>query len=79
MKWCWRKWCRGHGSGVDCGKILIETYLKGDQIRLDCGGSGDRGCGIDAGIDIYYYYLTGTDWEVMWLGVGLREGDWINF
>jgi hypothetical protein len=31
------------------------------------------------GIDIYYYYLTGTDWEVMWLGVGLREGDWINF
>ena len=49
MKWCWRKWCRGHGSGVDCGKILIETYLKGDQIRLDCGGSGDRGCGIDAG------------------------------
>ena len=29
--------------------------------------------------DIYYYYLTGTDWEVMRLGVGLREGDRINF
>ena len=34
---------------MDCGIILIETYLKSDQIRSDCGGSGDRGCGIDAG------------------------------
>ena len=33
-----------------CGKILVETYLKSDQIRSDCGGSGDRGCGIDAGV-----------------------------
>jgi hypothetical protein len=34
---------------VDCGEILIETYLKSDQIRLGRGGSGDRGCGVDAG------------------------------
>ena len=26
-----------------------------------------------------YCYLTGTDWEVVRLGVGLREGDWIIF
>ena len=26
-----------------------------------------------------YCHLTGTDWEVVRLGVGLREGDWINF
>ena len=25
------------------------------------------------GIDIYYYYLMGTDLKVMWLGVGLRK------
>jgi hypothetical protein len=61
VKWCWRKWCRGHGSGVDCGKILIETYLKGDQIRLDCGGSGDRSCGIDAG-NWYLLLLSNGDW-----------------
>ena len=34
---------------MDCGKILIETHLKSDQIRSDCGGSGDRDGGIDAG------------------------------
>ena len=26
-----------------------------------------------------YCYLTGTDWELMWLGVGLREGDCVIF
>ena len=38
-----------HGRGVGCGKILIETYLKSNQIRSNDGGNGDSGCEIDAG------------------------------
>ena len=34
---------------MDCGKILIEAYLKSNQIRSNYGGSGDWGCEIDAG------------------------------
>ncbi len=65
---------------MDCSEILIEAYLKSNQIRSNYGENGDRGCGIDAGglYDVYCY-LTGTDWEVVRLGVGLREGDRINF
>ncbi len=46
--WWWER-RRSHGSGVDCGKILIEAYLKNNQIRSNSGGNVDRGCGIDAG------------------------------
>ena len=64
---------------MDYGKILIEAYFESNQIRSNSYGNVDRGCGIDAGLCGIYCYLTGTDWEVMWLGVGLREGGCVIF
>ncbi len=65
---------------MDCGKILIEAYLKSNQIRSNSGGNVLTGI-VESMRGLYdiYCYLTGADWEVMRLGVGLREGDRINF